>query len=484
MKKSLGIRFLLFFTIFISVNISIKGETPVDTITQNIKLETPDIYIFGKISKGSNIVFRNDLLYKLVDNARPNTRYLNSAFVEKHMIQYFPLISLYTGIIYDRLPSENFGLIFQKKINGYTPYFDLYWSRYGYLFSGNSYKSPKSGIKLGIQSESKYLSDIYFKYSYYDFTFYNNTKYHLMKLALSNYLGIVSMNKINNDLSLGIDGKYTYKNGDFNYGLIYQGFADTLNRFVKFGIDTRLPEIAHNTLTIGFAVYPLVSYIPHVFANLSMNLGNFGYSISYSMEKNIQSASDQFYENNFVISTRSFITNKKHHIHPVFYINSGNFSVDFIGDYYAADSLLINVFNTSYTTVVLNNVQTYSLTVNSKYSTDKMGIESYVSYHGMLSNLYSSKPDDPALKIGLLAEFPFLRSVIFKTKLNFDFVNRNIANIKYPDSYGINFEITKSFNKNIKTSFEANDLLNSYYEYNNIIPRKGRNFRITLMFTI
>jgi len=484
MKKSSVIRLLFFLLILICSNTLLYGETAIDTVTQNIKLETPNIYIFGKLSKGSNIAFKNDLLYKLLDSVNANAKLFNSAFVEKHMIQYFPLFSLYTGIIYDKLPSEYFNLIFQKKINCYTAYFDLSWDRVGYLFSGNSYKSPKSNIKLGIQSDSKYLSDIYLKYSYYNFTFYNNIKYNLIKLALSNYLGIVSINKFNNDISGEINGKYTYKNGNFNYGLIYEGFVDTLNRFAKLGLDTRLPEIAHNTLAIGFTIYPLISYTPHIFANLSMNSGTFGYSILYSMEKEVQSVYESFSENKFVISPRSFVTNKKNHFHPVFYINSGNFSFDIIGDYYTADSLLIPVYNTSYTAAVINNVRSYSISIHSKYSTDRMNIKSEISYNRMLSNLYPYKPDDYAIKIGFLAKFILPCSIIFKTKLKFDFLNKNIANLKYPNSYGINFEIEKSFNKNIIAILEANDLLNSYYEYNNIIPRKGRNFRITLMFTI
>ena len=474
----------VFFVFVVLLSAPVLGASSVDTVTQNIKLETPDIYIYGKLSKLPNIKFGNTVLYNLLNNTDYNPRYYNDAFVKEKMLSYLPNLSFYGGIIFDYLPSENFGIKFQKNINGYTPYFSLGWQRIGYLFSGNYFKSPQSKIKIGVQSNTTYLDDICFRYLYYDYTFYNNIKDMLFSLSYSNQFGTLLFNKFNNDISAYINGKYNYKNGMFNYDILYGGFADTLNRFLKMGLDTHLPEFLHNTLTIGFSLYPFISHTPHIFTNLSMNNGIFGYSITYSMEKNITSAFSLFDENNFIASPRSFIWNKKHHIHSVFYINDNNFSLNVSGDYFLSDSMLIPIYTAYYTTSIVNNIHSYRITIGLNYKINMFNFKSLCSYNKFTSNQYSFEPDHYAINFNFSTDIFLPKSILFETVMSLSFLNKNIAGINYPDSYGLKLRLNKSIGRNIKLSFEANNLLNSFYRYNNILPTKERNFEMTVIFTI
>ncbi len=480
------LRISILFTVFLLIFNTTKAESEVysDTVTQNIKLENPSVYIYGKMTKGTNIKYKNGLLYRLLDNKTFHPKSLNSYFIEKKLLISSPVISFYSGILYDKTPSEAFGLLIQTDINSMTPYADIAWSRTGYKWNGNYFKLPELKFKAGVQPGLSYINDINFRYYYSDFSFYNGTKNQILSLSLSNDWIFSSFEKFNNNLSFAAKGKYIYKKDNFNYGLIYEGFIDTLNRFAKFGIDTRLPKIINNVLTVGFALYPFTSFTPHIFANLSMHYDNFGYELNYSMDKGLLSASALYNENEFINSPRSFVVNRKHHINAMVYSDLNNLSLQLTGEYFKADSLLIPVYTTSYLSAIINNVQYYKLALVSLYTFPSMNVGTSVSYSGMNSNQYPFEPDHYPLNLNFFLKLKIVCSTIMKTKFSIGLFNKNSAGLPYPNAYGLDIGITKSVNKNIHLDFSANNLLNSFYDFNNIVPYKGRNFKLSLIFKI
>ncbi len=483
MKKRLFITIKYILFLLLLPQVLLFSDEIVDTLRKSIKLETPDVYIYGKRSDIRGISFTNSRFYAIMDKINKTPVYLISYTDIESYLKYHYSLKLSAGMNYLNSPTELIDLLLQGDLYNLPSYFNIKWHRPEYKY-GNIYILTKHlSIKSGVVLDFLQYSDINLSYDYNNISQYNGIIHNIVDISFNSYYFKSSLSKLDNNYSFDFNGEYVSNRDNFNYKINYDAFWDTLNRFVSLGLIVNFPEIYNNILSIGFSVYPFSSLTPHIQALLSMNYNGFGYGIGYKMSKDVTTSHSLYNTYPFASNLLSFVTDYKNDISINIFYNLNKLEIGMDGNYFYADSLLTVYNDIVYSSYILTNVHYSNLGIYLSYADKSYNGKFKYTFNNGISTQYNYLPDHSLLNVSMLNTMDIPYGLFLNFDLYLGFINKDINNNLYPNSFDINISFEKTI-RNLYIKIYLDNIINRSIQYTDMIPVKGRNLGLLFTFKI
>jgi len=483
MKKRLSITIEYILFLLLLPQVLLFSDEIVDTLRKSVKLETPDIYIYGERSNVREISFTNGSFYAIMDKTNKTPVYLISYTDIESYLKYYYSLKVSVCMNYSNNPTELIDILLQGDLYNLPSYFNIKWHRpeykYGNMYISTKHLSIKSGVALNILQ----YSDIIFSYDYNNISQYNGIIHNSTNILFNSYYFKSSLSKLDNNYSFDFNGEYVSNRDNFNYKINYDAFWDTSNRFVCLELIANFPEIYNNILSLGFSVYPFSSLTPHIEALLSMNYNGFGYRIGYKMNKDIATSHSFYNTYPFASNLRSFIINYKNNISVNIFYNLSRLEIGMDGSYYYADSLLTVYNNITYSSFILTNVHYSNLGIYLNYTDKHYSGKLKYTFNNGISTQYDYLPDHYLLNMSMLNSICIPYGLLLNFDLYLGFINRDISNNLNPNSFDINISFEKAI-RNLHIKIYLDNIINRSIQYTDIIPVEGRNLGLLFTFKI